>query len=252
MRQTLAIARYTALEALRTRTAISAAAMLLLLFAASFFIREIAIADSHRLQTTFLAATARLAGIFIASLFIISAVVREFNDKGQMLLLSLALGRGQYVVGKFLGFLLPVALMSLASSVLVALVAGFGPTLTWAAALLLESAIMSAVSLFCALSLRQTLPSAALAMAFYLLARGLAGIQLIAHHSLEAGGAQSMMTTLVDGLGLLLPRLDAFAASRLLVETVSAAALGPMLAQAALYCALALAAASIDFARRDL
>lgn len=252
MRQTLAIARYTSLEALRTRAAIWAGALLLLLFAASFFIREIAIADSHRLQTTFLAATSRLACVFIASLFIISAVVREFNDRGHLLLLSQDLSRARYAAGKFLGFAFPLALLCVAAGVLIGLIAGLAPTVAWTIALVLEVALMAAVSLFCALSLRQVLPAAMLSLGFYLLARGIADIQLIAHASLGGSDAgQHLMARMVDGLALLLPRLDVFAASQMLVDGASQNLPGAML-QTLLYGALALTAATIDLFRREL
>lgn len=253
MRQTLAIARYTALEALRTRAAISAGALLLLLFAASYFIREIAIADSHRLQTTFLAATSRLACVFIASLFIISAVVREFNDKGHLLLLSQDLSRAQYALGKFLGFAFPLAVLCVAAGMLEGLIAGFPHTIGWTVALVLEVTLMAAVSLFCALSLRQVLPAAMLSLGFYLLARGMADIQLIAHASLNGDSdvSQHLMARMADGLALLLPRLDTFASSQLLVDGASQN-LPAVLAQTLLYGALALTAATIDLFRREL
>jgi ABC-type transport system involved in multi-copper enzyme maturation permease subunit len=253
MRQTLTITRYTALETLRARTALSAAATVVLLFAASFFVREIAIADSLRLQTTFLAASGRLACVFIASVLIISAVVREFNEKGHLLLLSLDLGRTQYVLGKFFGFALPLALLCGGMGVLVGVVGGFAPAVFWAFTLVLEISLMAAVSLFCALSMRQVLPATLLTVGFYLLARSIGGIQLLAHSGLAAGQGtgQQVVGRIVDGLALLLPRLDLFAASARLVDN-AAAGISAVLVQTALYCALLLAAASIDVARRDL
>ncbi len=252
MRQTLAIIRYTALETLRARTALWAAATLLLLLAASFFVREIAIADSHRLQTTFLAAAARLACALIGSVLIISAVVREFNEKGHLLLLSLALGRNRYLLGKFFGFLLPLTLLCLGAGVLVAAVAGIAPAATWGLKLMLEVAVVAAVSLFAALSLRQVLPALLVSLGFYLLARGIGSIQLLTHSSLGPGGAgQHPLAWTVDGLALLLPRLDLFAASASLVGAAPAG-IAVALTQGVLYCALLLAAAGIDLARRDL
>lgn len=252
MRQTLAILRYTALETVRARAAPWAAATLLLLFAASFFVREVAIADSHRLQTTFLAAAGRLACALIGSVLIISAVVREFNEKGHLLLLSLALGRNRYLLGKFFGFLLPLTLLCLVAAVLVAAVAGLVPAATWGLKLMLEVAVVAAVSLFAALSLRQVLPALLVSLGFYLLARSIGSIQLLAHSSLGPDGTgQHLMGRIVDGLALLLPRLDLFAASASLVGPPPAG-IAVAFAQATLYCALLLAAAGIDLARRDL
>lgn len=254
MRQTLAIIRYTALETLRARTALWAAATLLLLFAASFFVREVAIADSQRLQTTFLAATSRLACVFIASVLIISAVVREFNEKGHLLLLSLALGRTRYVIGKFFGFVLPLLLLCVGAGALVAAVAGIAPAAPWTLTLTLELGMMAAASLFAALSLRQVLPATLLTFGFYLLARGIGGIQLLAHSSLAAESdiGRQLMGRMVDGLALLLPRLDLFAASARLVDSAAAGGIAAAFMQAVLYCALLLAATSLDVARRDL
>lgn len=253
MRQILAIARYTSLEALRGRAAISAGMLLLLLFAASFFIREIAIADSHRLQTTFLAAASRLACVFVGSLFIISAVVREFNDRGHLLLLSHDLSRARYAMGKLLGFVLPLTLMCIAAGLLTSAIAGFVPGGAWTLGLVLEVVLMAAVSLFCALSLRQVLPAALLSLGFYLLARSMADIQLIARANLTSGsdaGAQ-LMTRLADALALLLPRLDLFAASQPLVDAAPRD-LGAAALQTLIYGALAMTAATIDLFRREL
>jgi len=253
MRPILAIIRRTALETLRARAALWAAATVLLLFAASFFVREIAIADSHRLQTTFLGATSRLACVLIASVLIISAVVREFNEKGHLLLLSMDLGRTQYVLGKFFGFALPAAAMGVAIGALVGSVAGFAQTADWTAALVFELMLMAAVSLFAALALRQMLPAMLFAVGFYLLARAIGGIQLLAHSGLGMGEGmgQQAMGRIVDALALLLPRLDLFAASERLVADAAGGVVAPLI-QAVLYCALLLAAAAIDVARRDL
>ena len=252
MRQILAVARYTSLETLRARTALWAGALLLLLFAASFFLREISIADSHRLQTTFLAAGCRLACVFIGSLFIISAVVREFNDRGHLLLLSQDLSRVTYVLGKFLGLAAPLVLLCVAAGALVLLLAG-PAALAWTWALILEMMLMSAVGLFCALSLRQILPATLVAFGFYVLSRSMADIQLIAHASLaqDSGPSQLWMTRMADGLALLLPRLDTFAPSLALVEPTHLQ-LSSILLQTLLYAGLALAAASTDLFRREL
>jgi ABC-type transport system involved in multi-copper enzyme maturation permease subunit len=250
MRQTFAIARYTALEAIRTRASLFAAVMLALLLAASYFVREIAITDSLRLQTTFLAAALRFACIFIASAFIIGAVAREFNDKGQLLLLSLALTRVQYVLGKFFGFVAVVVVLCLLAGLVVSVVSRGTQTLYWSCALALEAAIMTAISLFCALSLRQIAPAATVVVGFYLLSRSIASIQLMAHSSVVSGTHAA--ATLVDALALLLPRMDLFAGSARLVEPVSWSGLLALATQAALYCGVALVAASLDLHRKDL
>ena len=64
----------------------------------------VAITETTRLQTGFLAASARMAVVFVLCLHVASSMVREFNDKGVDLLLSLDLPRAGYFFGKLLGF----------------------------------------------------------------------------------------------------------------------------------------------------
>ena len=99
------IASYTTLEALSTRFALLAIAVIAITLAASFFVRELAITDSTRFQTAFYAAGARFAMAFLASLYAIASVSREFQDKGLDVTLALDVPRSHYVVGKLVGFL---------------------------------------------------------------------------------------------------------------------------------------------------
>ena len=97
------IARYTMLEALRTRFAVLALAIIGVTLAGSFFIREIAITESARFQTAFYAASVRFAAVFVAALYAIASVSREFQDKGLDVALALDLPRSHYVLGKLAG-----------------------------------------------------------------------------------------------------------------------------------------------------
>src|SRR4051794_25937652 len=99
------IARYTVLEAVRTRLPLLALACVAILLAASFFVREIAITESARFQTAFYAAAMRFAAVFIATLYSVASIAREFQDKGLDVMLALDLPRSHYIVGKLAGFL---------------------------------------------------------------------------------------------------------------------------------------------------
>jgi uncharacterized membrane protein len=75
------IARYTLLEALRTRLPAFSLVVLALLVAAGFFVEQIAIIEGARFRTGFYAAAARWATVFIVALHVIAAVARELDDK---------------------------------------------------------------------------------------------------------------------------------------------------------------------------
>src|SRR5689334_16593626 len=80
LRKIAIIARFTLLEALRTRLPWIAVIMAGLLFLASLFVQHIAIAETTRMQSGFLAASLRLLTVFVLSLHVAASMVREFND----------------------------------------------------------------------------------------------------------------------------------------------------------------------------
>lgn len=252
MRKILAIARYTLLEAARSRLIWLVLGTICVFSAASFLIRELSITDSLRLQTAFLATSLRASSFFLIAAFIIGTLQREFNDKGPALLLALDLPRGHYVLGKALGMAGVASLIGLACALPLALLAPGASWLAWTASLLLEAWIIAAVSVFCGISLRGVAAGLALTLGFYLLAKSLATLQLISHASLEAASlSHRYMTQMLDTLALLLPRLDEFAQTRWLVDGISGA-LGPLALQALIFSALVTAAAMFDMYRKNL
>ena len=127
LKKALTIARFTLLEAVRTRLLAVVVIILVLLFLGSLFVQHISVTETTRMQTGFLAASARMAAVFILSLHVAGSMVREFNDKGVDLLLSLALPRAGYYLGKFLGFTgIAVAIATLTTLALAALAPGLG------------------------------------------------------------------------------------------------------------------------------
>ena len=80
--QIVTLARFTLLEAWRTRLLWLFLIALALIFGATWFIQQLAITESARVQITFSAAATRLAAVFVLSLHILTSIVREFDDKG--------------------------------------------------------------------------------------------------------------------------------------------------------------------------
>ena len=105
-RQIATLARFTVLEAVRTRLMWIFIFALVLVAGAAYFVHQLAITESGRMQIAFAAAATRLVAVFVLSLHILTSIVREFNDKGLELTLSFNLRRADYVVGRFTGFVL--------------------------------------------------------------------------------------------------------------------------------------------------
>lgn len=247
------IAYFTFLEAARARLARLILLVLLTTFAGSLFLNEIAIADSRRIQTAFLAASLRPASIFVLSLFIISSLAREFNEKGLELILSLDLPRASYVLGKQLGFMTIALLLACTVSLLLTAFAPTEQALLWGLSLLGELWLMAALSLFCLLTFSQVMPAMSLVLGFYLLSRSMTAIQMIGHNPVnEIGTAQQFMVHALDAIALLLPRLDTFTQTAWLVnDSGTWMQLGPIALQTLLYLALLLAGALFDLSRRN-
>jgi hypothetical protein len=247
------IARYTLLEALRTRLALLVLVVLLALYAASWFVQSIAVIEGARFQAGFFAASARLACVFVAALYVLASVTREFNDKGLDVLLALDLPRSHYVIGKLAGFLGIAALLA-AAAALPLLLASPAGGLQWMISLALELAVVVALALFCVLTFSQLTVAAGFVLAFYVLGRSLTAIRLMSDHPLAGADSAShqVIQLLVDGVALVMPALDAWTRTAWLVnEAAPWPALLQVAGQAVLYVGLLAAAAMFDFYRKN-
>lgn len=251
----ITIARYTLLEALRTRLPVLVCLTLLALLAASFFVETIAVTEGARLQAGFYAAGMRLASVFIIGLYVLVSMAREFNDKGLDILLALDLPRSHYILGKLAGFLAIAVLIAAVACLPLAWLAAPQAVLQWAASLAFELAIVVALALFCVITFNQLTPAASFVLAFYLLARSLTAIRLMSAHPLTDAGTLShqAINFLVEALALVLPALDAWTQTAWLVNQQAAWAVVAQLTwQSALYVTLLTAAAMFDFHRKNI
>lgn len=254
-RRILTLARFTLLEAWRTRLPVLFMIALALVYGAAYFFRELAITESVRVQIIFSAAASRLVAVFVLSLYILTCVVREFNDKGLELTLSFDLRRSQYVAGRLLGFLIIAAIMAVMAGAPQWLLSSQTAVLQWSVSLGLELAIVTALSLFCVMTFTHLMPAASFVAGFYLLARSLTAIQLMSNSPLAVENPLShqFMSWMIDGMSLVLPALDRFTQSAWLADAAAGwTAIGSCAAQALLYSSLLVAASMFDFYRRNL
>jgi ABC-type transport system involved in multi-copper enzyme maturation permease subunit len=252
--RTLVIARYTLIEAWRNRFGLLLAGIIVAALLASVFVRQQAITESTRSQIAFLAAALRAGSVFLICIAVIQGSVREIQEKGLEMMLSLDLPRASYLVGKFIGYALLCLVCAVVVSLPLLMLADFSDVLRWAYTHLLELWIVIAFAVLCVTSFSQFASAATLVLAFYVLARSVTAIQLMSQSTIAASGPAAEFTAfLVEFIALVLPRMDAFTQTAWLIDapvtplTIPGASL-----QAAIYVTLLLSAAIFDLHRRNL
>jgi len=250
----LPIARYTLLEALRNRLFWLALILVAAGLGFAQFLQQVAITESNQIQATLLAALVRVGAVFMLASFVVTSMVREFNDKVMELILSRPIPRSSYFFGKLAGFSLVAFALALIFSLPLALFAPAPRVALWGASLACELLIVTAVSLFCVLSLTQVMSALAAVTGFYLLARAIGALQVIAANPLSDSMvlSQQFINPVVDAIAFVLPGLDRMTQTAWLIYAAptSAEYLG-VLAQTAVYLLLLCSAALFDLQRKN-
>lgn len=217
------------------------------------FLSQVALTEARELQLAVVAALLRACAVFLVAVHVTASVIREINDKGLELMLSLPLARASHYLGRLAGHGAVAAALAIVFALPLLAWAGAGAVGLWALSLALEGALVAAAALFFALTLAQPVPAIAATAGLYLLARSMSAIQAIAAGPLvEASAANQAARFFVDAVALLLPRLDAVTRSDWLLygppdPGVFAPAMGTLL----VYVALLAAAGLFDLYRRS-
>src|SRR5712664_2377461 len=127
------LARATLLEAVRNRLLWLAVVVVVIAFGLAQFLNQVAITESREIQAALLAASLRVAAVFILAVFVITSMVRELGDKVTELLLSLPAPRAAYFFGKFAGHAMVAAILALLSALPLVLFANSGGLVLWTA-----------------------------------------------------------------------------------------------------------------------
>ncbi len=180
-------------------------------------------------------------------------MVRESSDKVNELLLSLPAPRSIYFFGKFAGYAAVAVILALLCALPLALFTDPGGLAIWVVSLVCELLIVTAMSLFCVLTLTQVVPAFAAVAGFYLLSRSMAAMQIIASAALqEPTLTDRVVNAIVELIALLLPALDRMTQTTWLLASPSgASALGPIVGETAIYLVLIGAAALFDLYRKN-
>ena len=248
------IAHYTLLEAMRTRFPVVVLVAVIVLLLVSFFVEALAVTESARFQASVYAAGIRLGGVFIAGLYVLASIAREFDDKGIDILLALDLPRAHYVLGRLSGFLVLAIVVAMVTSLPLLWLAPWPAVIQWAVSFAFELAIVVALALFCMLTFSQIVPAAGFIVAFYLFARSITAIRLMSAHPLSGGDSLShqVMGWMVEALAVVTPAFDQWTETAWLVnEQASWATLFSIAWQSGIYLLLLAAAAMFDLYRKN-
>jgi len=251
----LTISYFTLHEAIRNKLLIFTIIMLIALFGLTEFVGEMVITETSEMQSASLGYILRIFAFFIICLFVITSMVREFNDKGFELILSLPIQRWNYFLGKFLGFAaisfcisavicLPLLLYSMPVQVLF-----------WGVSLFCELLIMIAVSLLCLFTFSNITISFTVVTAFYILSRTITTIILISESPiLETNSfSQTFIGYLLALIAVILPDLSIFTQNEWLIYGgAQISTIIPIIVQTMIYLPLIAAATLFDLYRKNL
>ena len=217
------------------------------------FLQQVAITESNQIQTALLAALVRVGSVFMLAGFVVTSMVREFNDKVMELILSRPLRRSSYFFGKLAGYAAIALALALISSLPLAMFAPPSQVALWGLSLACELLIVTAFALFCVLSLTQVISALAAVAGFYLLSRSISALQIMSTNplsdSLSLG--QTFVNFVIDAIAFLLPGLDRMTQTGWLIYSApTAAEIIGVLTQTTVYVLLLCGAALFDLQRK--
>ena len=254
-RRVAVVALYTLREGLKNRVLWIAFVFAIIGVGFAGFIGDVAVTEHKRVETALLAAAYRFCAALVMMIFVVSTVVREFNDKCLELYLSLPISRPVYFFGKLTGFVCSGVVVAAVFAAVMWFYSTPQATAWWFASLACELAVVSALAFFCVLTFNQQIPAAfAAAFFFYILCRATDAILLISKSNIIIPTRGNLFIgEALDRLFLFLPNLGRFTRTEWLVYGDSpAAAMPDILLQTVIFTAVLSAAGLFDLSRKNL
>lgn len=217
---------------------------------------DMAMVEPAQLKLTYAAASARLVLVVGLIVFVCFHVRNAFDTREIDVFLSRPISRTNLVLSYWLGFSVVALLLTVPTVGIVWFVGaldGEGFSL-WAVSLLLENLLVVAAALFAAFTLKSAVSSVMASLGFYVLSRMMGFFIATSNSSLlfRSNDLNQLSEFTMKALAIFVPRLDFFAKTEWLVYGIeSHAELHRLLIQAAIFIPLLLAAAVIDFRRKQ-
>ena len=250
----LTFANYTIREMISNRLLILIALFAILGLGLASFLAEVAITEHLEVQLSLISALYRFCAVFLMMVFVVSSIVREFNDKCLELYLAMPISRTIYFVGKITGFVICGFLLSLIFSVVLLLYADLADLILWSISLTLELTIVSIFAFFAVLTFNQQITTSVfITFFFYLISRLTDTIELISEGLIIAPTiGNQILDFMLSALRLVLPKLADFTQTDWLVYGGSFTELPNLILITAIYSVLIGAMAMWDFVRKNI
>ena len=247
------IARYTFLEAVRNRLFVLLVTGQLCIFGLTEFTGELAITETKQIQAALTGTALRLFTVCIISLFVVTSMIREVNDKGFEQLLSLSITRSSYYLGKGAGFLCLAVIVSLAAALILCFYCEPLDVFVWFVSLLCECLLIIPLCLLCLFTFSGITTAFTAVIAFYLLSRSMNVIQLISESPIleSMSFSQSFINFVLDIIAYLTPDLELYTRSEWLLYGAEPAVLVPVVIQTVIYTLVLVAAGLFDLYRKE-
>ncbi len=252
--QVLTISRFTIIESLRNRLLLLSFLVIGISFAMVEFIGDLAITEHRVTQAAILAAFLRMSAVVMVTLFVVSSTVRELHDKTLEMILAMPIRRGNYYLGKLIGYFYIAAVVAVIFAALLLLYADAEQVLIWTISLFMELVLVVALSLVMLFTFNQV-PSALTAVfIIYGASRIVTSIFLMAKYPIVAhtSMAQQFMDAFIELLTWLLPDLHRFTQTEWLTyNTADWGTLLPLFWQTIIYLVFLSFIALFDFYRKN-
>jgi Cu-processing system permease protein len=252
--QVLTISRFTIIESMRNRFLLLSLLVIAISFALVEFIGDLAITEHRVTQVAILAAFLRMSAVVIVAMFVVSSTVRELHDKTLEMILAMPIRRGNYYLGKLIGFFYIALLVSIIFAALVLLYSDPQQAVIWMLSLFMELVLVVALSLVMLFTFNQVPSALTGVFIIYGASRIVTSIFLMSKFPIIAHTtiAQKFMDGFIELLTWLLPDLHRFTQTEWLAyNTADWSTLLPLLGQTVIYLLFLSFIALFDFYRKN-
>lgn len=252
--QIFTISRFTVIESLRNRLLLLSVLVIAISFGLVEFIGDLAITEHRITQVAILAAFLRMSAIVIVTLFVVSSTVRELHDKTLEMILAMPLRRGNYYLGKLIGFCQVAAVIAIVFASLLFLYADPVQITIWTISLFFELVLVVALSLVMLFTFNQVPSALTGVFIIYGASRIVTSIYLMSKYPIipHTSMAQKFMDGFIEMLTWLLPDMHRYTQTAWLTyNTADWSVLLPLLSQTLIYLVFLSFIALFDFYRKN-